>query len=165
MSRFSELPTLVLGPLSERPEVDWYRAPPGKWCAAQIVQHLALGLENSGRTFEARRTHTPMRRRPRALRELLAYFLVLDVGWVPPGIEAPGQTRPAERPAPAAVERQFREGVERFLALERDLLPARRDDLFVRHPRLGDLTLPEWLRFHEWHCRHHAKQIRTRLAG
>ncbi len=165
MTRFADLPDVVLGPLAGRSEADWYNAPPGKWCPAQIVHHLALGLENSGRTFESRRAHVPMARRPRTGRERVAYFLVMRVGWVPPGIEAPTQARPAERPERAAVERQFREGVQRFLALERELLPARRDDLFVKHPRLGDLTLPEWLRFHLWHCAHHAKQIRARLAG
>jgi hypothetical protein len=30
---------------------------------------------------------------------------------------------------------------------------------------LGDLTLPEWMEFHLRHARHHAKQIRQRIAG
>ena len=64
----------------------------------------------------------------------------------------------------AGVARQLRDGVTRFLQLERELLPARSRDLFVKHPYLGDLTLPEWLRFHALHSLHHAKQIRARLA-
>src|SRR5438874_1843389 len=64
-----------------------------------------------------------------------------------------------------AVERQLRDGVARFLALAHELLPARRDDLFVKHPAFGDLTLPEWLQFHIRHCAHHAKQIRARLGS
>jgi hypothetical protein len=63
------------------------------------------------------------------------------------------------------VERQFREAIQRLLVLERDLLPNRRADLFAKHPVLGDLTLPEWERFHILHCAHHAKQIRARLAA
>jgi len=55
--------------------------------------------------------------------------------------------------------------VTRFLALARELLPDRQADLFVRHPAFGDLTLPEWLRFHVRHCAHHARQIRARLAS
>src|SRR5436309_76360 len=141
------------------------RAPPGKWTPAQIVHHLAISLETSGRVFEERRAKPPMRRRPRTVRERLGYFLVLQIGWTPSGREAPAMTRPAERPEPRAVERQLRDGVARFLALGRDLLPARRDDLFVKNPALGDLTLPEWLRFHIRHCAHHAKQIRARLAS
>jgi hypothetical protein len=165
VTNLAAIPDLVLGPLAGRAEADWYRAPPGKWSPAQIVQHLAISIDGSGRTLESRRAHAPMRRRPRTAREVASYVLTLYIGWVPPGVEAPAAVRPAARPECDAVERQLREGVARFLALERALLPARRDDLFARHPVLGDLSLPEWIRFHAWHCAHHAKQIRARLAA
>lgn len=163
--RFAQIPEVVLGPLRGRAEPDWQRAPAGKWTPAQIVHHLAISLDLSGRTFEARRTKPPMQRRRRTARELLGYILVFGVGRTLPGREAPATVRPAERPEPRAVERQLREGVERFLVLARTLLPDRSTDLFVKNPALGDLTLPEWLRFHVWHCAHHARQIRARLAS
>jgi hypothetical protein len=163
--RFARIPDVVLGSLRGRAEPDWHRAPPGKWTPAQIVHHLAISLDSSGRTFEARRAKPPMQRRPRTARELLGYILVLGLGQTLPGREAPEAVRPAERPEPRAVERQLREGVERFLELGRTLLPDRRADLFVKNPALGDLTLPEWLRFHVWHCSHHARQIHARLAS
>jgi hypothetical protein len=163
--RFAQIPELVLGPLHGRAEPDWHRAPAGKWTPAQIVHHLAISLDSSGRTFEARRAKPPMRRRRRTARELLGYMLVFGLGRTLPGREAPAAVRPAERPEPRAVERQLREGVERFLVLGRTLLPDRRADLFVKNPALGDLTLPEWLRFHVWHCAHHAQQIRARLVS
>ena len=162
---FTAIPDVVLGPLAGRPEADWHRAPPGKWTPAQIVQHLALSLEGSGRVFEDRRGKPPMQRRPRTARERLGHFLVLGIGWVPSGRKAPAPTVPVERPDPRSVERQLRDGVARFQALARDLLPARRADLFVKNPALGDLTLPEWLDFHVRHCAHHARQIRARLAS
>src|SRR3989449_9797828 len=109
-----------LGPLAGRPESDWYTAPPGKWSPAQIVQHLAISLELSGRTFEARRGKPPMRRRPRTPRERLGYFLALQLGWMPMGREAPSATRPAERPDARAEERQVRDGGARFPSLERE---------------------------------------------
>ena len=161
----SSLPDLILGPLAGRSDAEWYQAPPGKWCPAQIVQHLALGIEYSDRTFESRREHAPMRRRSRSATERIAYWLVLGFGWIPHGRRSPAGTRPAEQPERTAVERQFREAVERFCVLERELLPARRADLFAKHPVLGDLTLPEWGRFHLLHCAHHARQIRARLAA
>lgn len=164
MTPFAAIPDLVLGPLAGRPEADWYKAPPGKWCAAQIVQHLAIGIDGSGRAFEARRGKPPMRRRPRTSGQRLAWWLVLRLGWMVPGRESPPDVRPADRPDAAGVARQLRDGVTRFLQLERELLPARSRDLFVKHPYLGDLTLPEWLRFHALHSLHHAKQIRARLA-
>jgi hypothetical protein len=163
MIRFAQVPDLVLGPLAGHPDADWHAAPRGKWSPAQIVQHLALGLEYSGRTFDARRHHAPMRRRPRTAREFAGYLSVIGLGWYPSGRKAPAAARPTERPDAAAVERQFRGSAEKLVALERELLPARRYDLFVKHPALGDLTLPEWLRFHVYHCTHHAKQIEERL--
>jgi hypothetical protein len=164
-ARVAQIPDVVLGPLHGRAEPDWHRAPPGKWTPAQIVHHLAISLDASGRTFEARRAKPPMQRRRRTARELIGYILVLGLGRTLPGREAPAAVRPAERPEPRAVERQLREGVDRFLVLGRTLLPDRGADLFVKNPALGDLTLPEWLRFHVWHCAHHARQIRARLAS
>lgn len=162
---FAAIPDIVLEALAGRSEAQWNRAPAGKWTPAQIVHHLAIAIETSGRTFDERRNKPPMRRRPRTRWELLGYFLTLRLGWMPSGRRAPEFTTPAERPDPKGVERQLRDGVARFLTLERELLPARRADLFVRNPALGDLTLPEWLQFHVVHCAHHARQIRARLVS
>jgi hypothetical protein len=63
------------------------------------------------------------------------------------------------------VRRELRAGHARFLELARTLLPRRAEDLLVKHPVLGDLTLEEWMRFHIVHCRHHAKQIRDRMGS
>lgn len=164
MTSFSDVSSVVLGPLAQRSDADWYRASDGKWSPVQIVHHLALGIEHSGRTFESRREREPMRRRPRTLFQISAYFFITTIGWSPRR-RAPPATLPAVQPERAAVERQFREGVERFERLTRELLPRRSGDLFVKHPVLGDLTLPEWLQFHTWHCSHHARQIRERLAA
>src|SRR2546422_11212792 len=106
-----------------------------------------------------------MRRRPRTVWQWLGYMVILRVGWYPTGFQSPAAVRPAERPDRAAVERQFREGLARFLALERELLPARARDLFGKHPRLGGLTLAEGRGFPAAHCAHHAKRLRARVAG
>lgn len=156
---------VVLGPLAGKADADWYRAPEGKWCPAQIVEHLAISLEGSSRGFDSRREKPPMQRRPRTVVERVACFLILTVGWFPPGREAPSGSRPAERIDRTYAERHFREGIERFNRIAPELLVSRPHDLFVKHPRLGDLTLPEWMRFHRIHCRHHAKQIRERATA
>lgn len=159
------LPDLVLGPLAGKSDADWYRAPAGKWNAAQIVEHLAISLEGSGKGFDARRGKPPMTRRPRTAVERVASFVIVGLGWFPPGREAPVVSRPAEQVDRTYAEAHFREGVARFDRIAPELLATRSRDLFVKHPRLGDLTLPEWMRFHLVHCRHHAKQIRERVAG
>lgn len=161
----ASLPDLVLGALAGKSDAAWYRAPAGKWNAAQIVEHLAISLEGSGKGFDSRRAKPPMTRRPRTPVEWVASFLILDLGWFPPGREAPAVSRPAEQVDRKYVEAHFRDGVERFNRIAPELLATRPRDLFVKHPRLGDLTLPEWMRFHHVHCRHHAKQIRERVTG
>lgn len=162
---FKALPDLVLGPLTGRLDADWYRAPAGKWNSAQIVEHLSISLEGSSKGFESRRDKPPMRRRPRTAFELLSVVVILGARWFPPGRTSPPGARPPEQVDRSHAEAHFREGFERFLRLAPELLPARSRDLFVKHPVLGDLTLPEWLRFHVIHCGHHAAQIRARVAG
>jgi hypothetical protein len=163
MSALAELPTIVLGPLTGRSDADWQRAPAGKWTPAQIVEHLAISMNSSAEKFEHRRAYAPMTPRRRGLVERLAKVAILGVQWYPRGFKAPEPTTPAPGVTRGAAETHFREGLRRWDALERELLPARRRDLLVKHPRLGDLTLEEWMRFHVVHARHHAKQIRERV--
>jgi hypothetical protein len=162
MTAFSELPEIVLKPLAGRPDADWYKAPPGKWNAAQIVEHLALGLEWSSKGFDDRRARDPMARRRRTLYERVARFLIMGLGWFPPFRKAPSKSVPAEQVLRAHAETHFLEGIKRTLEMAKLLLPARAHDLFVKHPRMGDLTLEEWMEFHVRHAKHHAKQIRQR---
>jgi hypothetical protein len=160
MSRVADMEAVVLGQLTGRPTSDWQQAPAGKWTPAQIVQHLALSFEMSARAFEvatgarARRPHTTLER--------VACWLVFEVGWTPP-VRAPRRTTPMARIEAADAERHFRDGLARWATLE-SRLAAGREQVFVKHPRLGELDLEEWLRFHDWHCRHHARQIRSRLT-
>src|SRR3989442_12525568 len=88
-------------------------------------------------------------------------MVTLRVGWYPTGFQSPAAVRPAERPDRAAVERQFREGLARVLALERERLPARARDLFVKHPGLGVLARSERHVFHPPHCLHSRMQLRA----
>jgi hypothetical protein len=159
------LPAIVLEPLQRRSDADWQRAPAGKWTSAQIVEHLAIGIDFSAQKFDERRDRPPMARRPRGFIERLARASILGLGWYPQGFTAPEGTVPAAAITRAAAEAHFREGVAKWAALERDLFQRRSHDLFVKHPRLGDLTMAEWLRFHIVHARHHARQIRQRIGA
>lgn len=164
MRAFRDLPAMVLGPLEGRPPADWIKAPTGKWTPAQIVNHVAMALDFSSRSFESRASKPPMKRRPRKPYNLVAGLLIMRLGWFPPGRKAPAFTTPPEQPVQEDALRLFNEGFNRFLELERTLLPARRHDLFATHPALGDLTLEEFMRFHVIHSEHHARQIRDRLS-
>jgi len=163
MNPLGELSDLVLGPLRGRPDSDWGRGPAGKWTAAQIVEHLALGITLSAETFLARRYHAPMRRRRRSPAQQIATFFIFGLRWFPPGRKAPERTMPPAQLARAVAESHFLAGLDLWDQVDRALLPERRTDLFVKHPRMGDLTVEEWMRFHVIHARHHARQIRQRL--
>ena len=165
MSALADLPAVVLGPLEGRSDAEWQRGPAGKWTPAQIVEHLALALQWSAEKFAARRAHGPMARRRRTPAEKIAKFFVFGLAWFPPGRKAPQGSTPAPQVARPTAETRFLAGVAAWEQLRRELLPLRRSDLFVKHPRFGDLTLEEWMRFHLVHARHHARQIKRRLAG
>jgi len=161
----AELPELVLGPLRERSDSEWERGPAGKWTPAQIVEHLALGLALSAETFTTRRNHAPMARRPRTPAEKIAKLLIFGFRWFPPGRKSPERTTPPAQIDRASAEAHFLAAIEAWDQVDRALLPERRADLFVKHPRMGDLTVEEWMRFHVIHARHHARQIRQRVGG
>ena len=165
MRPLGELPDLVLGPLRGRADSEWERGPAGKWTPAQIVEHLALGLALSAETFQARKNHAPMKRRPRTPAEKIAKLFIFGLRSFPPGRKAPERTTPAPQIARASAEAHFLAAVEAWDQVDRALLPERRADLFVKHPRMGDLTVEEWMRFHLIHARHHARQIRQRLGA
>lgn len=158
-----EILTTLLGPLAGRPAAAWKQGADGKWTVAQIVEHIVLSLEASAERFEKRRDRPPMDRRSNVL-QTIARNLVLRMEWFPSGGKAPAVALPSAAPDPPVLERRLRAAVARFDRLAADLLPARAHDLFVGHHIFGDLTLPEWLRFHVVHTRHHAKQLRERLV-
>ena len=164
IEQLAELPALVLGPLRGRADSEWEHGPPGKWTPAQIVQHLALGLNLSAATFLSRQSHAPMSRRRRTPAEHVARLFIFGLRWFPPGRKAPERTTPAAEIDGATAAAHFLAGVEAWDQVDRALLPERRNDLFVKHPRMGDLTVEEWMRFHVIHALHHARQIRERVG-
>jgi len=160
---FKDIPALMLSPLEGKGDDAWFHTPPGKWCPGQVVDHVATSLENSARTMRSRIEKPPMQRRPPSLPQRIFKLVVFGTGFFLPGRKAPETALPGERPERAATEKKLKDAVAAFLEMERTLLPARATDLFVKHPVFGDLTLPEWLRFHCRHAAHHARQVRARV--
>ncbi len=160
--QLERLDTLVLEPLNGVTGADWHRAPNGKWSVCQILQHLAMGVDLVATAFEQRADKPLMKRRATPHQTILRHLL-LGVGKIPSGAQSPERVKPHEEPDPEQVMAQFRMGVERLAVLSETWPESRQLERFVRHPIVGDLNLPEWVRFHYVHCRHHAKQIGARL--
>jgi hypothetical protein len=156
---------LLLAPLEGRGDDAWFRAPAGQWCAGQIIDHLATAMENSARGFASRHDKPSMIRRRRTLGQLAACGLVLGLGWFPVRRTAPETTLPGSRPERTATEARLRAAVGAYLAMEDQLLPQRANNLFLKHPALGDLTIKEFELFHLRHAEHHLRQMLDRIAG
>jgi hypothetical protein len=160
--QLAALEPMVLGPLHHLEGEDWHRRVTGKWSIAQIVRHLAIGIDYAATTLEKRADKRGMKRRATP-RETLLRHIYLGFGRVRPGRNAPQGSLPEDRPDPEATLAQFRMGVARLEALLQSWPPERQLEVFVKHPLLGDLNLPEWVRFFYVHCRHHLRQIEARL--
>ena len=162
LRQLSRLEPMILDPVRDVKGDAWHKAPKGKWSLAQIVNHLAIGIDGVAAAFEPRAQKFGMIRRATPGQSILRH-LVLGLGKFPPGREAPVASRPADRPDPEATIAQFRMGVERTTELVNHWPAKRQVEVFVKHPVFGDLNLKEWVRFHFVHCRHHARQVESRL--
>ena len=162
--QLSSLESLVLTPLQDVSDADWRNAPDGKWSLAQIVEHLAIAFDLVANGFASLAERETMEREATPAQSVLRHTL-LGSGELPKGMKAPDISEPSENPDPELVVARFRMGIERTRALLDDWSEERQMELFVRHPVLGDLNLPEWVRFHFVHCTLHTRQIEKRLAG
>ena len=159
----SRLEPVVLNPVHGLPESEWHSAPEGRWTVAQILEHLAVSVDLVAQLLEERGALPGRRRRSKPHQTVLRH-LVLTGGRIPRGLKTVIVAAPSEDPDPALAAAQFRMGVELLRHLSESWTEELRESVFLQHPYLGDLNLPEWVRFHYVHCRHHARQIRERLA-
>lgn len=157
----ARLEPLVLTPLHGLRDAEWYRAPEGKWTIAQIVQHVAIGIDLVARSFAELADAPPMQRRNKPHETVLRH-MTLGVGHYPAALKALPQAKPDAKPDHELVTAQFRMGVEQLKEISAAWSAERQQSRFVPHPLLGDLNFPEWVRFHFLHCRHHANEISQR---
>jgi hypothetical protein len=141
------------------------RHPPGKWCAAEILEHLYLTYTGTIKGFERcleagkpiARATTPMDR--------VRTLLVVGFNYLPDGRKAPKNTEPRGLP----TERILAEVAAKISAM--DLIIARAQEKYgaharlLDHPILGPLRGPEWCKFHWVHGNHHLKQIRRLITA
>jgi hypothetical protein len=137
--------------------------PPGKWSAAEILEHLYLTYTGTIKGFERLyQTRQPLASR-RNWRQRAGQLIVLDFGYFPSGREAPAVARPRGLPR----EKVLAEIGSKIT--EMDSIITQCEQLLGRgrlldHPILGPLTAAQWRKFHLVHGRHHLKQLR-RLTG
>jgi hypothetical protein len=142
---------------------DLAEAPPGKWNAAQILEHLFLTYKGTNRGIEKCLKHDIPLTTPVTLKDRFATLLVVDLGYMPRGRKAPERTKPRGMPP---------EEVRQAIVPELQRMGSGLDDCerkfgartkIIDHLILGPLTAEQWRKFHWVHGRHHARQIRERL--
>jgi hypothetical protein len=136
---------------------------PGKWTAAEVLEHLSLTYVLTTKSFrrclEAGR---PLANSP-TFRQRLGIVMVIRMGYFPPGREAPAAVRPRGLGSKSVAElRASIRDMDEIIALcEARYGKAIR---IVDHPVLGPLTAEQWRRFHLVHTRHHARQMLRLLS-
>ncbi len=140
------------------------RSQPGKWCVAEILEHLALTYSGTAKAMQrCLESGRPIARKD-SMREFMARTLVVNLGYMPSGRSSPEMVRPRGTPPDTAVPMLQAE----FARMEDMILQCvRRFGAKVKlanHPILGPLNATEWSKFHWVHTRHHMKQI-ARIRG
>ena len=140
--------------------------PPGKWCAAEVLEHLYLTYTGTIKGFErVVEAGKPLATSAQSWTQRGRTLVVLGLGYLPPGREAP----PVARPQGLPPEKVLAE-IEAKIA-EMDDIIGRCEEKFgagsklLDHPILGPLTGAQWRKFHLVHGLHHVKQIRRLRQG
>jgi hypothetical protein len=133
-----------------------------QWSVAEVVEHLQRAYSGTAKGFErCLEKHAPSAT-PRTMRQVMASFVLVKLGYFPSGRQAPKHVIPTGELDLHAVLAAARRDLER---LDAAAIKARAEFggvKLVDHPRLGALTVDEWLKFHLVHTRHHEKHIRAR---
>jgi hypothetical protein len=133
---------------------------PGKWCVAEILEHLYLTYTGTVKGFQ----RVAEAGKPLATTQSWAQrgraFIVVGFGYLPSGREAPPVARPRGMPPEkvrAEIGLKIVEMDDIMVRCEESLGAHRK---LLDHPILGPLTTSQWRKFHLVHGLHHLKQIR-----
>jgi hypothetical protein len=145
----------VAGMSSE--QLSWH--PPGKWCAAEVLEHLYLTYTGTIKGFQkVMEAGKPLATRA-SMAQRLRTLVVVGFSHMPAGRTAPATTRPRGLPP----EKVRNEVGPKMVAM--DAIVAQCEARFGRgvdlldHPILGPLTATQWRKFHLVQGMHHAKQL------
>jgi len=143
-------------------QLSWH--PPGKWCAAEVLEHLYLTYTGTIKGFErCLEAGKPLARVP-TWKDHFRTFVVVRLGHLPEGRKAPRNATPRGLPA----EHVLAQMPEKIRAMDTVIAQAEqkygRQIKLLDHPILGPLRAREWRKFHWIHGQHHVRQI-SNLRG
>jgi hypothetical protein len=133
--------------------------PEGKWCAAEVLEHLYLTYTGTIKGFEnALAVGEPLVAGV-SLKQRWQTIVVVGFGYMPGGRKAPRRTEPRGMPADTVRNELGAAIVAMDAAITRCEHRFGRGVRLVVHPVLGPLTASQWRKFHLVHGLHHEKQL------
>jgi Protein of unknown function (DUF1569) len=131
----------------------------GKWCAAEVLEHLYLTyrgtLKGCDRCLQEGK---PLARQP-ALQDRIRTGVVIGLGYMPHGRQSPERARPKGMRSEEVLKAILPELVAMDAAITRCEERFGRRTRILDHPVLGPLTAQQWRKFHWVHGSHHVKQL------
>lgn len=149
--------------LGERTGADWTRPPAvGKWSASQIVEHVAMSLEESARVACGEPSKFP--RFPKLLQPLVRtlFFNRVVKNAVFPKAKAARAMQPAIGPSTPAEGRARLDAAHAAFDASCRALATR--NVAIETTLFGKVSVADYVRFMEVHTRHHGKQVAD-IAG
>jgi hypothetical protein len=143
----------------------WERGRPGRWTAGQHVAHVGVILTKTAAAFESAEQALRAGSLPppprRGLVQKLVVKMLAESGTMPRGGRAVPAAFPPERPSAQATLDALYRDAERHRVVGARLSAAERDQLWIHNPirPVWHYRLPEMVRVHAVHARHHRKLI------
>jgi len=138
-------------------EMSWH--PAGKWCTAEVLEHLALAFGGSAKLLARVASDGKSAATTSTLKQRFRTWVVTGREFLPGGRTAPKMVTPRGMPADQvlpAIRKNLDDMDEAINACESKLGAKIK---IADHPILGPLTVTQWRRFHRVHTCHHMKQI------
>ena len=141
-----------------------WRPAEGKWCVAEVLEHLYLTYTGTVKGCERCLAANQPLATSASLKQRAATVMIMTTGRMPRGRKAPERTRPRGLPA-STILAEFE---AKLLAMDQLLTQCEakygRGVKILDHPVLGPLTVAQWRKFHRIHGLHHARQVRRLRA-
>jgi hypothetical protein len=137
----------------------WSWHPPGKWCAAEVLEHLYLTYTGTIKGFERVMAAGKPLASPPSMAYRVRALVVVGLGHMPAGIKAPAVAQPKGLPVEKVRSEFGAKMVTMDAIIEQCEARFGRRIHVLDHPILGPLTAPQWRKLHVVHGRHHYKQL------
>jgi DinB family protein len=139
-------------------DLSWH--PPGKWCAAEVLEHLYLTYTATVMGLERVLAGGKPIVHPATFGQRCRTLVVVGLSYMPEGRKSPRVAQPRGVPA-EKVRAEISAKIEAM-----DEIIRRCEESFgghtklLDHPILGPLTAAQWRKLHLVHSLHHVKQLR-----